>query len=410
MKTVVIVGAGIVGLCTAKILSESGHEVIVIDSEPEDFARCSSGNSGMIVPSHITPLAAPGMVGYGFKMLFQPNSPFGFSPTAPELARWLTEFAKAANASQAELAAPLLHRLQAESLDLYAKWCEELGVPLLRRGLAMLCLSERALEQEAIAAADAAKLGIESKVYDRSELKDLDPNVECRAAGAVHYPGDAWLDPAGFCRALRNNLSAKVDFRWQQECSGIAPDGNRVRFIETTSGGKIGGDEFVFAMGAWTSLVGRWLAARMPIISGKGYSVTLAMPPQTPSVCSLWPEFRVACTPLESGLRFGGTMELGEPNFGVSRSRVEGIFESVRKMFPSFEGYDLESEPIWVGNRPCTPDGLPYIGRLAKWDNVTVAAGHAMMGLSLGPASGRLVVDSIEGHKPNAILNPNRYD
>lgn len=409
MKTAVIVGGGIVGLSTAKVLCEAGYEVVVIDAEGPDFDRCSAGNSGMIVPSHVLPLAAPGMIGYGLKMLFRPNSPFGFSQPTPNLARWGLEFAKAANASQIDLAAPLLHRLHSDSLALYGKWCKELEVPLMRRGLSMLCMSEQSLEEEVLAAERASRLGVVFEVVGRDGLKGLDPNIDCGACGAIHYPGDAWLDPKSFCTALHKSLVGKVDFRWSTRCTGASPQGSRVRYLSTHNGGKIGGDEFVFATGAWTAEVGGWLSAELPMVSGKGYSMTLGHPPQTPSVCSLWPEFRVACTPMGSGLRFGGTMELGEPSFGISRSRIEGIIDSIRRMFPAFEGYDFETEPVWVGNRPCTPDGLPYIGRLAEWDNVTVAAGHAMMGMSLGPISGQLAAESLDGAKPPKLLDPNRY-
>lgn len=405
----VIVGGGIIGLCTSRLLSEAGHEVIVLDSEDEDFERCSWGNSGMIVPSHVVPLAAPGMIGYGLKMLFRANSPFGFSSPSPELGKWAAEFAKAANSVRVALAAPLLHRLHSDSLGLYVDWCEEIGVPLIRRGLSMLCLSEQALHEEIAAAENAAQLGVEYRILDRNALKELDHQVDCAAVGAVHYPGDAWLDPAEFCRAMRQSLQDKVQFQYSARCTNLEFAGSRVRSAKLQDGRRVAGDHFVLALGAWTAEAGRWLGVNLPMMSGKGYSVTLAKPPQVPSVCSLWPEFRVACTPMSSGLRFGGTMELGSPSYSISRSRVEGILDSVRKMFPRFETCDLESERVWAGNRPCTPDGLPYLGRIGKWDNVVVAAGHAMMGLSLGPISGQLVAEALDGGKQIALLDPNRY-
>jgi D-amino-acid dehydrogenase len=147
--------------------------------------------------------------------------------------------------------------------------------------------------------------------------------------------------------------------------------------------------------------------------AGKGYSVTLEQPCQQPSICSILTEARVAVTPMGSSLRFGGTMEISGLNQSISQSRVRGIVRSIPEYFPKFKQADFEHCQPWTGLRPCSPDGLPYIGRSHKWDNVIVSTGHAMMGISLAPITGRCVAEIADGQQPEIegfeLLSPDRY-
>jgi len=148
------------------------------------------------------------------------------------------------------------------------------------------------------------------------------------------------------------------------------------------------------------------------MMAGKGYSMTLENPVETPTVCSLLMEARVAVTPMQNGVRFGGTMELGEPDDEVNLDKVKGIVESIPSYFPKFQEQDFVDQKVWYGFRPCSPDGLPYVGKIRNNPRVVMASGHSMMGLSLGPITGMLVSEILAGEEttlPINQLNPNRY-
>jgi D-amino-acid dehydrogenase len=191
-------------------------------------------------------------------------------------------------------------------------------------------------------------------------------------------------------------------------------ENGRICGAVTGSGEEFTADEYVLAGGVWSEETVRPLGLSVPLQAGKGYSMTLPTPRQLPHLCSIFTEARVAVTPLGSSLRFGGTMEIiGKEKAGeINRARVRGIIQSVPRYFPAFSASDFDDLPVWTGLRPCSPDGLPYLGRFGKFANLSIAAGHAMMGLSLAPATGKLMAAILSGEavSPNlALLSPDRY-
>ena len=186
---------------------------------------------------------------------------------------------------------------------------------------------------------------------------------------------------------------------------------NRVLFAKTNRG-EIEADEFVLAGGAWTMETARTLGLNLPMQAGKGYSLTLTQPKRQPTICSILTEARVAVTPMGETLRFAGTMEIAGMGQGTNPARVSGILKSIPNYFPDFGPDDFRDAPVWNGLRPCSPDGLPYIGRSARFANLAIGTGHAMMGLSLGPITGRLLAEILSGTPPSLPLDlcrPDRY-
>lgn len=231
-------------------------------------------------------------------------------------------------------------------------------------------------------------------------------------AGAVYFPKDCHLAPGRFMAGLKSKLATMgVRFIWETEASEFAVEGRRIKAVET-SAGELEGDEFVVAGGSWSPGLGRALDLRLPMQAGKGYSVTLERPRQLPEICAILCEARVAVTPIGTSLRFGGTMEIAGLKTNINPVRVEGIVNSAQRYYPAFRAADFDGVKPWCGLRPCSPDGLPYVGRTARWENVCVATGHAMMGLSLGPVTGRLVAGALAGRRPEfetGLLSPDRY-
>lgn len=414
-KSILIVGGGVIGLCTAYYAAQRGHRVTLIERGGEGHDCCSMGNAGMVVPSHVVPLAAPGMVRMGLKMMFNPESPFYIRPRLDlDLFDWAWKFYRAANASHVARSAPLLRDLHLASRSCYEELAEAHGgdFGLVKKGLLMLCKTEHGLAEEGTAAERASRLGIPATILDAKAAATLEPGVEMEIAGAVHYPKDCHLNPARFLSFLTRDLrSAGAQFHYETEVFGWRIANGRIQAART-SRGELTADEYVLCGGSWSPEIIRDLKLKIPIQAGKGYSVTLTNPRQCPQICSIFVEARLAVTPMGGGLRFGGTMEIAGLDTRVNESRVRGIVNSVPAYYPQFKTDDFANVPAWVGLRPCSPDGLPYIGRSGRFRNLSIATGHAMMGLSLGPITGKLMADILSDQTPSidiGLLNPDRY-
>jgi len=287
------------------------------------------------------------------------------------------------------------------------------GVGLVQRGLLMLCQTKSAFDHEANLATQATTLGIEARVLDPRGIAALEPELRINAIGGVHFPGDCHIDPARFMAFLRTELTASgATLLASREIKRFC--GSRARCIEaveTGDGERIGADEFVICAGAWSPEIMRPLGLRLSLQAGKGYSLTLCSSPRLPRVCAILTEARVAMTPMDTAVRFGGTMELRGMQRKIDRRRVEGIIDAAINYYPDFSRTELERLQPWCGLRPCSPDGLPYIGRLKAFDNVLVATGHGMLGLSLGPVTGEIIADLVVRRVPRfdlELLSPDR--
>jgi D-amino-acid dehydrogenase len=414
-KRVLIIGSGVIGLCAAYYAARDGHSVTVLDRRDAAHEGCSYGNAGMIVPSHFVPLAAPGMVALGLKWMWNPKSPFYIKPRFDaDLFSWGFKFWQAATRQHVERAGPLLRDLSFASRACFEELAALPGSDfgLVKRGLLMLCKTEHTLEEESKMAEEARRLGVPAEVLDAKQTAALDPNVRMDVAGAIHFPKDCHLSPGRFMANLKQQLAAyNVKFLWDTEVTGFARDDRNLKSVQT-SNGDVEADEFVIAGGSWSPVIAKELGLKLPMQAGKGYSVTLLKPRQLPDICAIFTEARIAVTPMGSSLRFGGTMEIAGLNESINPVRVRGIVESVPKYYPEFQPSDFENIKPWCGLRPCSPDGLPYIGRTQKFQNLSVATGHAMMGLSLGPVTGKIISDALANRKSGfdlTLLDPDRY-
>ncbi len=414
-KSILIIGGGVIGLSTAYYCARRGHRVTLIDRNPEQRDGCSFGNAGMVVPSHFVPLAAPGVVGTALKWMFNPESPLYIKPRLNwELMSWGWKFMRAANATHVARSAPLIRDLSFASRDCF----EELAAlpdndfGLVKKGLVMLCQTQHGLDDEAKYAALANQLGVPAQVMDARQVAQLDPTVTMEVAGGVYFPKDCHLSPNRFMAGLKRQCDAMgVKFLWSTEVAGITHHGPRIAALKAGAD-ALGADEFILCGGSWSPIVADQLGLKLPMQAGKGYSLTLSKPRELPQLCSIFTEARVAVTPMGDTLRFGGTMEIAGLNEDINPVRVRGIIKAAVKYFPKFTTEDFAGIQPWHGLRPCSPDGLPYLGRTAKFSNLTIATGHAMMGLSLGPITGRLVSEILSGEMRSLdlkLLNPDRY-
>ncbi|GAB3527629.1 FAD-dependent oxidoreductase [Pontibacter brevis] len=415
MSSVVIVGGGIIGLFTAYYLSEEGFEVTILDKG--DLSNsCSIGNAGMIVPSHIVPLASPGIITKGLKWMFSSTSPFYIHPKLDmRLAHWCLLFYKSATKKHVEYSIPYLKNLSLLSKGLYMELGERhaaVDLGLEEKGLLMLYKTEEAAHEEEEFAKLARQHGLETEVLSPEDVRKLEPHAGTDVLGGVFFPGDAHLNPAKLNTFLVHHLKSKgVKFVTNAEVFDFSFSGRAVKAVVTDKG-DYAGDYVIIAAGSWSGEVARKLKIGMPMLGGKGYSFLVDNTPaiQRPAILT---EARVAVTPFNGKVRFGGTMEITNDCDTINLNRVKGIHDSISKYYGGFACDFPEKKEVWSGLRPCSPDGLPYIGFTQRWSNVLFGTGHSMMGISLAPATGKLLAEELMNRKSSVLtdaFSPDRYN
>ena len=408
MSKVLIIGGGIVGLTSAYYLQKRGYEVTILDKG--DIAdNCSFGNAGMIVPSHFVPLAAPGMIQQGIRWMFDSKSPFYVRPSLnANLVSWGLKFMKHATAKHVSQAAVPLRDLSLLSKKLYEGLAKEpdFDFELTKNGILAFYKTEKAAEEEAHLAARAIELGLDMAVLTADECRALQPDLKLDVLGAVHYRCDSHLYPTKLMNALlKYLLNNGVDVVRNKEVDKIETSGNRITKV-FTGNTAWEADEYILAAGSWSPAVAKMADVKISLMPGKGYSFMEPEPQQRVTIPALLCEARVAITPMNGQLRYGGTMELDKINTRINMQRVKGIVESVPAYFPDLKPAVPAEKDIWYGFRPSSPDGLPYIGRCRKRENLIIATGHGMMGLSLGPATGLLVSQIVSGIATDIKMEP----
>ena len=414
MTHIGIVGGGIIGLCSAYYLHKAGHRVTLFDQNTLTDG-CSFGNAGMIVPSHIIPLAQPGMIAKGMRWMLNATSPFYVKPRlSVELARWGWLFYRHATPEHVEQSIPVLRDISLLSKTLYQDLAAngDLTFEWQERGLMMLYKTASAEQEMAHEAGVANRAGIDAQVLSGQQVQEREPNTRVDVRGAVLYPGDAHLNPGELVRSLIVYLRREgVTILENQAVIGFEKSGLRVNAIHTAQG-SYAVDEVVIAGGAWSPDVARLLDVPLSVQGGKGYSFMLRNIKTNIRMPAIMLEARATATPMGANLRFAGTLEVAGTDMSVNLNRVRGIVQSINQYYPDIPVAMPGIESVWRGLRPCSPDGLPYIGRTKRYDNVLLATGHGMMGVSLGPATGKLISELVSNQNKSMdifVFNPDRF-
>jgi len=405
-KKVVIIGGGIIGLCSAYYLIRQGHEVIVID-QSDMKSGASHVNAGYITPSHIIPLSSPGIITKGLKWMFNSASPFYVKPRLDsDFLKWSWAFKKSATQEKVEKAIPIIKEINLLSRDLYEdlKASNEFDFHYERNGLLMLCQTEKALANEWVVGKRSLEAGLSAIRLSAEETKKYEPNIDLNVEGAVYYDCDAHMTPSIFMKNMVDFLSKKgVVFYTNEEVIDIAVSNELIQSIRTENR-SISADEYVLATGAWSSHFAKKVGLKIPIQAGKGYRINVDRDTgiSTPAILV---EAKVAVTPMNGFTRFAGTMEIGGINHKINPKRVNAIANAAENYYKNLSILKEEKSKAACGLRPCSPDGLPFIGKSNKCKNLTIAAGHAMMGWSLGPATGKLVSEIISEQKTSMHID-----
>ncbi|HMQ00257.1 MAG TPA: FAD-dependent oxidoreductase [Cyclobacteriaceae bacterium] len=408
MAAVGVIGGGIIGLCSAYYLHKAGHQVSVI--EQSDLSDGTSfGNAGMIVPSHLVPLAAPGMIAKGIRWMFNASSPFYIKPRlSADLIKWGYHFYKHATEAHVQKSAQALKEISLLSKAMYAQLAHELPFDFgyHERGLLMLYKTKETEHEETETARLANAHCIDAHILSAEEVQALEPDVKVNVRGGVFFPGDAHLTPQLFMKGMIDYLKANgVKFHTAASVQDFIVAQGKIKSIKTNTA-EFDFDEVLLTTGSWSGLLAKKLHINLPMQAGKGYSFTLNNVERNSRIPSIFLEARVAVTPMGNDLRFGGTMEISGINHRINMKRVQGIANAIPDYYPEMQITTPHEKEVWHGLRPCSPDGLPYIGRSNSISNLTIATGHAMMGLSLGAGTGKLVSEIINAEQHSIDINP----
>jgi len=408
-----IIGGGVIGLCAAWYLTKEGCEVTIIDKNT--FSEGTSfGNAGMIVPSHFVPMATPGVTAQGLKWLLNRKSPFYIKPRFnADLIQWLWYFYRSANREHVETSMPVLYGLHEQSKQLYKEMATEEGLDFSfeERGLLMLYKSRRQAREEEDLVKKAHRFGIHATIMGPGDLRKLEPDLYLNVLGGAYFPGDAHMYPNHFMMQLQSRLQQLgVVFVPDTRVTDLKTKGSKIEALHTHDGRLIPVQNVLLTSGSWSGNLLKKAGIKIHLQDGKGYSITLENAKLRPRIPTLLSEAKVAVTPMGSDLRIGGTLELSGLSEKINRMRIRGIVESIPKYYKNLEVPLAQETPVWKGYRPCTPDGMPYIGKSNTLSNLVVGTGHGMMGLSLGAVTGKLLSELITDQASVSALHPFRLN
>ncbi len=403
--TVVVIGAGIVGLCTAYYVSKAGFKVTIID--PEEIAsQCSSGNAGAISGGAVAPLAMPGAFGSALRMLFDPAGPLHLPATyLLEAAPWLVKFIASSTPERVAKIASALHDLLQDSMPMHQELAREIGCDhlLQRNGQLHLYPSSAALQKDAASWNLKRTHGLKMIQIGGADIRAMEPVISSQYDCGYFLPDQGWIaEPSLYASAIAaalnkqgvtfirekvQRLETQTDGKWQVQTDG------RVHFAS----------HVVVAAGAWSAQLLRPLGMHIPLETQRGYHVQFSDPNITVSRTVALVDRKVFITPMACGLRAAGTVEFGGLKRPANERRANLLSQHVKAGLP---GLDISHPTTWMGHRPCLPDSMPVIGPAPGHPGLWCAFGHGHLGMTSSVHTGRLVADAIKGQANTPLLDP----
>jgi D-amino-acid dehydrogenase len=405
----IIIGGGIVGLSSALYLRQSGWQVTVIDKDNLQD-NCSYGNAGYVCPSHFIPMATPGIAQQGLKWMWNSRSPFYIQPRLSwPLIDWGWKFIKSATPEKVKSAAIPLRDIALLSQLCYESWQNISGMELAyeQKGLLEYYQTTQKEEHAQHTCKTANELGLEAEMLSRDQVQAMEPQTRLDIKGALYFKGDAHVYPDKLMRSLISYLRhAGVEFRINETVTGFDTLNGTIKSVKT-SRNIYKAETVILASGSWSRELAKEVGLKIPIMPGRGYSLTMSDSPNHLNHPAVLMEGRVAITPMDGNkIRFGGTMEITRTNEPPRMNRVKGIIDAVSNYLPDFKIPLPSEKEIWYGFRPCSADGLPFIGRSSIVKNLVIATGHAMIGMSLGAGTGKLVSEIANESAASVDLSP----
>jgi D-amino-acid dehydrogenase len=410
---VLVIGGGIIGLCTAYFAAGMGAQVTLIDHAGLPGAA-SAGNAGLVVPTRCKPLPSPQTLRAGLSHLLLSGGAFAV-PIRPDLDlfRWLLRFSLSSRRKHFEQSREILLRLGRRSLHMYNRWLSRPvePPPFAPNGVLFPYFSRRRFEQAEKEAAKLGAHGIASRTLSPQEALEAEPALSLSLAGAILKEVEGFVHPARLLGWLKQEILSRGGTVLEGvEALGLVTSRAQQRVSVLTTEGAMEGEQIVLAAGARSRELMRARGLRLPLQGGKGYSLTFPSEPAPITRPLLAEEAHLAMTPLQEGLRVTGVLELSGSNASVDQRRLARVMDEARRCLPGLG--QPKTRRLWRGLRPCTPDGLPLVGRLRQWPNLWIATGHANLGMTLGPATGMMMAEMLSGAPsfPEAsALSPERF-
>lgn len=405
---VVIIGAGVAGLCSAYHLAKAGRSVRVLDQSAPG-AGASFGNCGMISPSHVLPNTLPGLPWKAFKWMFQKSAPFRVVPQANlAFLQWMFGFWQRCSMPQVQRVAPQLAAILHSSSELLAEMIhsESMQVDYARSGCIYVYGTERGFAGEGAWHSVYQACGVEQLALDRDALLALEPALKNNVYGGYHFPDDASLRPDLYVSELVRvliRMGVQIDYPIRVDALSETARGVRLN----TSAGAFEANIAILAAGAWSPLLSKALGFALPIQPGKGYSLTMQRPTQCPKHCLVLKEKSVAVTPWSEGYRLGSTMEFVGYDESLNAARLQALIDGATAFLHTPTA--IGEHKAWFGWRPMTMDTVPIIDRAPNYKHLWLATGHSMLGVSMSTGTGKLVSELISGESPHIDPTPYRY-
>ena len=408
-RHVVVIGAGIVGVCSALALLRAGFRVTLLERDAPGQGA-SFGNGAVIGEAAVVPVATPGLLRKVPGMLLDPRGPLALRWSyLPRIAPWLLRFAAASRPQRVEQISIALAALLEGSFAAFDRLLEMADAADMLRRTGWLCVyeTEAGLEAYRPMLELQRRRGVSFDILDRDALREFEPALGPIFARALYYPDVGYaLDSLRLVQVLAEAFGRRGGTLKRAEARGfeIGPDGPRAVLTEA---GPVPCDAVVIAAGAWSKRLAAELGSRLPLDTERGYHVQFAAPGVAPRLPVYSTERGIIATPLEVGLRVGGTVELGGLKAAPNWDRARVLLEQAKRWFP---GLRTEGHSRWMGFRPSMPDSLPVIGRSPRFANAIFAFGHGHCGMMMGARTGEIVAALLAGRDPGLDMTPYRAD
>ena len=394
---VLILGGGVIGLACALYLLRAGRSVTVLEQGKAGGAT-SHGNCGTITPSHAMPLAMPGIMAQALRWMLQPDAPLRVAPRLdPALFAWFARFARLCNwvdfRRLTAAKAPLL-KLSREALEQLIR-AEKLDCEFEALGTLTVYRDARAFERSSWLPQALTEVGLPVATLDGAQCRAREPVLNDSIVGGYFHPFDAHLRPDRYVAELARAVREKGgEICESTTISSLRVENGRLTSVSTDSA-EFSGRDVVLALGAWSPLLASQLDLRIPIQPGKGYSITYTRPARCPRIPLALKERAVCVTGWSSGYRLGSTMEFAGYDASLNRTRLDALRRGAAEYLIEPEGPQVLEE--WYGWRPMIHDDLPILGRAANVQNLVLATGHGMLGVTMSAATGLLISEVMTG-------------